>query len=133
MILIINYNCIWIIEQYTMDCYVWMADTSTEYTLYSVVQFRVTLVPMVYSVTGIVIFDLWSLRADVISGMDHMRSDSSCHFWGTVCGNIEARCTTNPSEQCQPCWEWVKVSDRPYEESYDWSIYLRIKFLVNMF
>jgi hypothetical protein len=63
-----------------MDCYVWMADTSTEYTLYSVVQFRVTLVPMVYSVTGIVIFDLWSLRADVISGMDHMRSDSSCHF-----------------------------------------------------
>jgi len=39
--------------------------------LYGLIQFRVTLVPMVYSVIGTTMFDWWSLQMDIISSVDH--------------------------------------------------------------
>jgi len=107
------------------------------YTLFDgLVQFRVSLVPMVYSVInkfGTTMFDWWSLRTKVISSVDHSGLDpvgpplmdgvGNNSKWYEVVSRH--RCfTTCPSRPCQPYWEMVKILNRPCKEE------LQIKYIL---
>jgi hypothetical protein len=57
---------------------------------YGLVQFNVTLVPIVYSEICTSVFDWWSLWMNFISSMDHPKLDPIELVLMDVCSNVGA-------------------------------------------